>query len=100
MLGSCKADVDLVLVAEKRPRQNDLDAIVLSDSPHRVRKLEGLTNTRNGLCYSYRANILRLLGQGQPQKGPPNLWDVPFQRLVGTLKSIPMKPIFTEPPQF
>ena len=42
-----KADVDLVLAAEKRPTQSNLDAIMLSDSPNRVRKLEGLTNTRN-----------------------------------------------------
>lgn len=42
-----KEDVDRVLAAEKKPTQGNLDAIVLSDSPNRVRKLEGLTNTRN-----------------------------------------------------
>ncbi|CAE7374206.1 unnamed protein product [Symbiodinium sp. CCMP2456] len=43
-----KKHVDRVLAAEKEPTSSNLDAIVLSDSEHRVRKLEGLTNSRSG----------------------------------------------------
>jgi len=42
-----KADVDLVLAAEKDPTSQKLAAIKLAPSPPRERKLEGLTNSRN-----------------------------------------------------